>query len=104
MMKKKKTGNLPNFKLGTKDTLIAMAGTRCMLCKKDFGHRITWHHMKPRCAKGDNSLSNASLLCNACQQHIHQFSWGSAEYSRLTAIIQQNKQQFIEQKLEKEGI
>ena len=93
MSKKQKRKNTGDSK-ATKYELICMAGTRCMLCGEDFGSEITWHHMKPKYAGGDNSLDNASLLCSSCQTHIHRYKWGSYEYTRLTKIILENKRAF----------
>lgn len=75
----------------TKATLIATYGTRCMLCRKDVGRRIQWHHMKPKYAKGNNSVRNGSLICDDCHKKIHQFVYGTEEYSELMSKIEMVK-------------
>lgn len=67
--------------------IIGLAGTRCMYCGKNVGSRITWHHLKPRYAGGQNTVENASLLCEHCHSLIHKHEWGSAEYREMTEII-----------------
>jgi hypothetical protein len=58
-----------------------------MLCGEDFGREITWHHCKPKYAKGTDAVSNGSLLCVKCHRKIHQFIFGTPEYTRLTRVI-----------------
>ena len=74
-----------------KQQIILLAGTRCMCCGKDVGSEITWHHIKPRYAGGQDTLQNASLLCANCHTHIHKYQWGSEEYIRITKIILANR-------------
>ena len=92
MSKKKRLTDGKSTSKAAKFELIHMAGTRCMLCGKDFGSEITWHHLKPKYAGGDNSIDNASLLCSKCQTRIHRYKWGSVEYMQLTEVILENKQ------------
>lgn len=74
--------------------MIALAGTRCMQCGTDVGSEITWHHLKPRYAGGQDTLDNASLLCSNCHTHIHRFQWGDPEYKQLTENILRNRERF----------
>ena len=76
----------------TKERLIALNGTRCMLCRKDFGNAITHHHLIPVSTNGKDDYENGSLLCSDCQVRIHRFDYGSFEYTELTTIILSNKQ------------
>lgn len=85
--KKKKTLQQHPRNKTVKQCLIGLAGTRCMCCGRDVGSEITWHHLKPRYAGGQDTLENASLLCANCHTHIHKFQWGTEEYIRLTKII-----------------
>lgn len=79
----------------TKQEMIQDAGTRCMLCGKDAGKQITWHHMQPRYAGGTDSYSNASLLCPHCHPIIHIYLWESPEYMYYTRIILNNRWYFL---------
>ena len=74
--------------------MIALAGTRCMQCGTDVGSEITWHHLKPRYAGGQDTLDNTSLLCSNCHTHIHRFQWGDPEYTHLTKEILENRERF----------
>jgi hypothetical protein len=76
----------------TKRLLIERNGTVCMLCGKDVGRRITWHHIKPRCVGGDNSYQNGSLLCERCHfQRVNKLKYGTREYRELMEEIKRNK-------------
>ena len=77
-----------------KSQMIELSGTRCMCCKQYVGKYITWHHLKPRYAGGQDTLSNASLLCANCHVHLHKYAWGEPEYERLTRIILRNRAEF----------
>ena len=87
--KKKKMRNR-----SVKQCLIAIAGTRCMCCGRDVGSEITWHHLKPRYAGGQDTIENASLLCANCHAHIHKFQWGTEEYIELTKEILKNRLEY----------
>lgn len=74
-----------------KRLLIERNGTRCMLCRQDVKMAIQWHHAQPKYAKGDNSYNNGTLLCDRCHKHIHQFQFGTTQYTQLTIQILKNK-------------
>ena len=78
-----------------KQEIINDTGTRCMLCGKDVGRAITWHHMQPRYAGGRDSYENASLLCECCHRIIHIYLWESPEYMYYTRIILNNRWYFL---------
>lgn len=75
----------------TKLELLQRNGTKCMICGKDVGKKIQWHHIIPRYAGGTDSYGNGSLLCHLCHVEIHFYEYGDEEYTRLTKIIRQNK-------------
>lgn len=79
----------------TKQKIVENAGTHCMLCGKDVGKHITWHHIKPRYAGGTDDYSNASLLCASCHAIIHDYLWESPEYMYYTRIILNNRMYFL---------
>lgn len=95
MGKKKKRQKTPRNP-AAKYELIANAGTRCMLCGRECGSYITWHHIKPRYAGGTDSYENASLLCECCHPIIHHYTWGSSEYTYYMEIILHNRECFLE--------
>jgi hypothetical protein len=64
-----------------KRQLIENYGCVCFLCRKDVGRSITWHHVKPRYASGDDSYENGSLLCEKCHVEVHRYNWGTAIYN-----------------------
>lgn len=92
--KKKKNSQLQHRDKTVKQCLINLAGTRCMCCGRDVGSEITWHHLKPRYAGGQDTLVNASLLCSNCHTHIHKYQWGTEEYMRLTKIILERRLEY----------
>lgn len=71
--------------------LLNKHGTKCMICGKDVGKKIQWHHIVPRYAGGYDTYENGSLLCPLCHVEIHFYEYGDEEYTRLTKIILQNK-------------
>lgn len=75
--------------------ILCLAGTRCMFCGEDVGSEITWHHLKPRYAGGTDTLDNSSLLCGCCHRIIHQYEWGTSEYTQMTKIILANRNAFV---------
>lgn len=81
----------------TKVWLIIEHGTVCMLCGKDVGRKIQWHHIRPkydfkRCnEKIDDSVENGSLLCPDCHKLIHRYDYIDYRYKRLTLEIKKNK-------------
>lgn len=79
----------------TKQAIIQNAGTRCMLCGKNVGKQITWHHIQPRYAGGTDNYSNASLICPHCHPIIHRYLWESPEYMYYTRIILNNRCYFL---------
>lgn len=76
----------------TKLELLRRNGTKCMLCGKDVGKRIQWHHLVPKYAGGDDSYNNGSLLCPNCHTEIHEYLYGQEEYTNFTKQILSNKQ------------
>ena len=92
--KKKKHSQQQQSRKVVKQLLIGLAGTRCMCCRKDVSSEITWHHLKPRYAGGQDTLENASLLCANCHTHIHKYQWGTEEYMRLTKIILERRLEY----------
>ncbi|MBE5813468.1 MAG: HNH endonuclease [Clostridiales bacterium] len=76
----------------TKLELLRRNGTKCMLCGKDVGKRIQWHHLVPKYAGGDDSYANGSLLCPNCHTEVHEYSYGDEEYTNFTQQIIKNKQ------------
>ena len=93
MSRKKKKNQQPRNRT-VKQCLIALAGTRCMCCGRDVGSEITWHHVKPRYAGGQDTIENASLLCANCHAHIHKYQWGTEEYLQLTKIILEKRLEY----------
>ena len=79
----------------TKQKMIQNAGTRCMLCGRDVGRLITWHHIQPKYAGGTDSYLNASLLCEHCHCIIHLYLWESPEYMYYTRVILNNRWYFL---------
>jgi 5-methylcytosine-specific restriction endonuclease McrA len=76
----------------TKKHLIQINGTKCMLCRKNVGKRITWHHIIPRCEGGDNSYENGALLCEKCHfEIVNELMYGTQEYEELMQQIRKNK-------------
>lgn len=76
----------------TKLMLLQNNGTKCMICGKDVGKRIQWHHIVPRYAGGDDSYANGSLLCPNCHTEVHEYSYGDEEYTNFTNKIVATKQ------------
>ena len=74
-----------------KTQLVQKNGTICMLCGKDVGKHIQWHHLIPRYAGGDDSYENGSLLCCNCHLEVHDFMYGDEEYTIYTEKILANK-------------
>lgn len=70
----------------TKARLIAKNGTICMLCGREVGRHIEWHHIVPKCYYRNNNLpinneySNGILLCHECHRNIHSYKYYSVEY------------------------
>lgn len=71
--------------------LLQKHGTKCMLCKKDVGKKIQWHHIKPRCKGGLDTYENGALLCPNCHVEVHQHLYGDEEYTDYTNKILANK-------------
>ena len=71
--------------------LLHKHSTKCMICGRDVGKKIQWHHIVPRYAGGYDTYENGSLLCPDCHVEIHFNEYGDEEYTRLTSIILQNK-------------
>ena len=75
----------------TKLELLERNGRKCMLCGKDVGKRIQWHHIIPRYAGGDDSYENGCLLCANCHTEVHEFMYGDEQYTEFTQKILVNK-------------
>ena len=75
----------------TKLMLLMNNGQKCMICRKDVGKRIQWHHIVPKYAGGDDSYENGSLLCCSCHTEVHEFMYGEEEYAKFTEKILENK-------------
>lgn len=71
--------------------LLRRNGTKCMLCGKDLGKHIQWHHLVPRYAGGLDTYENGSLLCSNCHIEVHDFMYGDQEYTNFTKRILANK-------------
>lgn len=75
----------------TKVELIKRNGTVCMICRRNAGRAIQWHHIQPRYAKGDDSYKNGALVCPNCHINIHEYIYGEDEYELFTEQILMNK-------------
>jgi hypothetical protein len=71
--------------------LLQKHGTKCMLCGKDVGKHIQWHHLIPRYAGGLDTYENGSLLCCSCHLEVHDFMYEDKEYTDYTNKILANK-------------
>lgn len=75
----------------TKYELLQKHGTKCMICGKDVGKHIQWHHIVPKYAGGRDTYENGSLLCPLCHAEVHDFMYGDEEYTKTIEIILANK-------------
>ena len=72
--------------------LLQRNGTKCMLCGKDVGKRIQWHHIIPRYAGGPDTYENSAALCPNCHTEVHEYMYGDEEYTKFTEKMLENKQ------------
>ena len=75
----------------TKMELINRNGCVCMLCGKDVGKHIQWHHIVPKSAGGKDTYENGSLVCPLCHVTIHDYTYGEDVYQQMTEKILTNK-------------
>ena len=71
--------------------LLQKHGQVCMLCKKNVGKKIQWHHVKPRSKGGLDTYENGALLCPHCHVEVHQWLYEDKEYTEYTNKILANK-------------
>ena len=82
----------------SKNTLVQIYGSRCMLCKKEFDptelqrhHIIPKYEYKRRHEEPDETISNLSLLCKKCHNKVHRFDCRDGEYILYMINILESK-------------
>lgn len=76
-----------------KRALLRIYGKRCMICGQELkDNEITYHHIKPLYAGGDNEIENGSILGeNCCHKMIHLYEYGTKKYTKYTIEIEKFK-------------
>lgn len=78
--------------LQVKKLMIERNKAICMLCGKNVGKRITFHHIRPKSHGGDDSYENGSLLCEQCHfEVVNKVRYGTRQYNELMDQIRSNK-------------
>ena len=75
-----------------KRKLIENYGCKCMLCNRTIAREnITYHHIIPLYAGGDNEFVNGSLLCTECHTNLHRHDFQSSFYQLSILLIKKRR-------------
>ncbi len=73
-----------------KRRLIKEYSYYCFICGR-YDKEVQLHHVIPRYAGGKDDYSNSSLICDLHHKELHQYDYGTKEYSKTIEKIERYK-------------